>query len=116
MTREEALRKTEGYLTLALGVYLPLVNCKEVDEIIKALKQEPVLDKISEEVDALKNYSYPFSDMLLDDVQKIIDKYREGKEIEEQEKWLISAKCERVNCEKTKCENCVNHNYCDYEP
>ena len=42
MTREEALRKAEGYLTLALGAYLPLDNCKEVDEIIEALKQEPV--------------------------------------------------------------------------
>lgn len=34
---------------------------------------------------------------------------------EEQEKWLISAFCER-NGENTKCVNCVNHNYCDYEP
>jgi len=23
---------------------------------------------------------------------------------------------EKVNCESTKCENCQNHNYCDYEP
>ena len=22
---------------------------------------------------------------------------------------------ERVNCENTKCDNCVNHHYCDYE-
>lgn len=21
-----------------------------------------------------------------------------------------------VNCTNTKCDNCVNHNYCDYEP
>lgn len=23
---------------------------------------------------------------------------------------------EKVNCKSTKCENCINHNYCDYEP
>jgi len=22
----------------------------------------------------------------------------------------------KVNCKSTKCENCINHNYCDYEP
>lgn len=25
------------------------------------------------------------------------------------------AQNERVNCENTKCDNCVNHHYCDYE-
>lgn len=25
------------------------------------------------------------------------------------------AETEMVNCENTKCDNCVNHNYCDYE-
>lgn len=23
---------------------------------------------------------------------------------------------EKVNCKSTKCDNCINHNYCDYEP
>lgn len=23
---------------------------------------------------------------------------------------------EKINCKATKCENCKNHNYCDYEP
>jgi hypothetical protein len=23
---------------------------------------------------------------------------------------------EKINCKTTKCENCTNHNYCDYEP
>lgn len=23
---------------------------------------------------------------------------------------------EKINCKATKCENCINHNYCDYEP
>ena len=25
-------------------------------------------------------------------------------------------KSEKINCKSTKCENCINHNYCDYEP
>ena len=23
---------------------------------------------------------------------------------------------EKINCKSTKCDNCINHNYCDYEP
>lgn len=23
---------------------------------------------------------------------------------------------EKINCKSTKCENCINHNYCDFEP
>ena len=23
---------------------------------------------------------------------------------------------EKIDCKATKCENCQNHNYCDYEP
>lgn len=23
---------------------------------------------------------------------------------------------EKIDCKSTKCENCINHNYCDYEP
>ncbi len=47
MTREEALRRVDGYLTLALGASLPIDNCEEVDEILKALKQELCEDCIS---------------------------------------------------------------------
>ena len=35
-----------------------------------------VLDKISKEINELRNYSYPFSDMIFDDVQRIINKYK----------------------------------------
>ena len=23
---------------------------------------------------------------------------------------------EKIDCKSTKCENCINHNYCEYEP
>lgn len=29
---------------------------------------------------------------------------------------LVPQKSEKINCKATKCENCQNHNYCDYEP
>lgn len=43
MTSEEALVKVRGYLT----DYLPLDNADEIDEIIKALEQQPSEDCIS---------------------------------------------------------------------
>ena len=46
MTREEALRKVKGYLTDCL----PADCYREAEEIIEALKQEPVLDKIRAEI------------------------------------------------------------------
>lgn len=55
MTREEALKRVDGYLTLALGAYLPIDNCEEVDEILKALKQEPALDKIKDYINHIRN-------------------------------------------------------------
>lgn len=36
---------------------------------------------------------------------RIIDKYK-----------AESEDSSKINCSKTKCENCTNHNYCDYEP
>lgn len=35
---------------------------------------------------------------------------RMDEEVEKQK-----AQNERVNCENTKCDHCVNHHYCDYE-
>ncbi len=29
---------------------------------------------------------------------------------------IKSQESEKINCKTTKCENCQNHNYCDYEP
>ena len=31
-------------------------------------------------------------------------------------KMIDPQKSEKINCKATKCENCQNHNYCDYEP
>ena len=41
---------------------------------------------------------------LADNLEQIDKKYAEPQE------------SEKINCKTTKCENCKNHNYCDYEP
>lgn len=49
MNREEAISKVESYLI----DYFPMEDdeeIKDVEEIIKALKQEPILDKIKAEI------------------------------------------------------------------
>ena len=38
-----------------------------------------------------------------DNVIRIIDKHINGKEMS------------KIDCNKTSCNNCANHNYCDYE-
>ena len=50
MTRGEAINRVEGYLT----DYLPIESHEELEEIIKALKQEPALDKIRAEIENLE--------------------------------------------------------------
>lgn len=46
MTREEAINRVQRCLT----DYLPIEDYAELEEIIKALKQEPVLDKVRAEI------------------------------------------------------------------
>ena len=31
-------------------------------------------------------------------------------------KMIEPQESEKINCKTTKCENCINHNYCDFEP
>lgn len=82
MTREEALSKVKGYLT----DYLPSDNYEEVVEIIKALEQEPVIDKISTEIEeqVLESLSDGGDDWFaaekVNECLEIIDKYKEESE------------------------------------
>lgn len=59
MTKEEALYKVKGYLT----DIIPVENYSEVEEIIKALKQEPCEDCISRQ-DAINEIKNVFDDVL----------------------------------------------------
>lgn len=72
MTYEEALVKVRGYLTS----YLPLDDEGEIDEIMQALDQESVLNKIKEEI---RDNTYYIEDCIsreavLDELDKYIDK------------------------------------------
>ena len=90
MTREEALAKVRGYLT----DYLSKEDAWEIEEIMKALEQEPILDKIRAEIKVLspEPTAYDVVDgnsvkdaiwETLIEVDKIIDKYKTESEEEE---------------------------------
>lgn len=74
MTREEALRKVKGYLTDCL----PADCYGEVEEIIEALKEEPVLDKIEKEINSPNRGTCDY--FVIDQIEKIINKYKAGSE------------------------------------
>lgn len=84
MTRGEAINRVEGYLT----DYLPIESHEELEEIIKALKQEPALDKIRAEIENLEegitSYHNDRPWVYKDEVLQIIDKYRTEMEREEE--------------------------------
>lgn len=88
MTREEAINKVEGYLT----DYLPIEDHEELEEIIKALKQEPALDKIRAEIENLEegitsyhnDRPWVYKDEVLQIIDKYKDKYRTEMEREEE--------------------------------
>jgi hypothetical protein len=84
MTREEALSKVKGYIT----DYLPSDNYEEVEEIIKALEQEPILDKIRIEIMHTGAYEYEVNGKTeflkgIDYCLDVIDKYMARSEVEE---------------------------------
>lgn len=84
MTREEALSKVKGYLT----DYLPSDNYEEVEEIIKALEKEPILDKIRKEIMHTGAYEQEVNGKTeflkgIDYCLDVIDKYMARSEVEE---------------------------------
>ena len=52
---------------------------------IKALEQEPIIDKIRAEIQSLRNCSCSCSDGIIDDIEDIIDKYKAEVEPQESE-------------------------------
>ena len=77
MTNEEAIEILKDFEELNACV----PKDKEVvDMAIKALEQEDILDKIKAEIQGLRNCSCSCSDGIIDDVEDIIDKYKEESE------------------------------------
>lgn len=70
MTREEAIAYFKDMNECTYG------NVEPIQMAIKALEQEPVLDKIRSEIQNLRNCSCSCSDGIIDDVEDIIDKYK----------------------------------------
>lgn len=69
MTRKEAWKRTKGYLYDVLGD-------EEADEIIKALRQEPVLDQISARIEQAQRQDFKRNRKTYDRCLQIIDKCR----------------------------------------
>ena len=74
MTREEAIKIFKGFK------FLPR-EMKAVDMAIKALEQEPIIDKVKqarEEIEHLSKYGKETYYMAIDDVLAILDKLIES--------------------------------------
>jgi hypothetical protein len=65
-------------------------------EITAEMHLKKFIDETREVAQALNEFA--------DNLEQIEKKYAEPQE------------SEKINCKTTKCENCKNHNYCDYEP
>lgn len=77
MTREEALERVKGYLT----DYLFSEDVDEIDEIMDALKQEPIIDKIRADIKGMTptyhNSDWSIIDLVpISEVLKRIDKHK----------------------------------------
>jgi hypothetical protein len=64
-------------------------------EIITEMNLKKIIAESREVAQALNEFA--------DNLERIEKKYAEPQEIK------------KINCKTTKCENCINHNYCDYE-
>ena len=80
MSREEALK----ILKYRSGWNLSIRDVNALDMAIKALEQEPVLDKIRAEIEKLQTYKMFIGEKTVyverDDVLAIIDKYKRESE------------------------------------
>jgi hypothetical protein len=91
MTREEAkscICTIKMLQRLAYNIHgvMDVIDADNCKKIIKALEQEPVLDKIRAEIEELKNAPPCFDDMFeykyaVDDVLAIIDEYKSESEV-----------------------------------
>jgi len=106
MTKEEAVNKIKGYLT----DYLPIEDYGKLEEIVKALEQEPCKDTVSRQA-------------VLDTLNKMDSVLDEDRTVETYKELLIACynnlpsvtpapkKCHNVNtnygeCDQFVCSNC----------
>ena len=80
MTREPFIAHSELtneiYIVVGKEKYRVTEQAIKAVMAIKELEQEPILDKIIDEIQGLRNCSCSCSDGIIDDVEDIIDKYK----------------------------------------
>jgi hypothetical protein len=72
MTREEAIAYGKRVIDLGLNDETQAF----CELAIKALEQEPILDKIYADIQRLRGCSCSCSDGIIDDIEDILDKYK----------------------------------------
>lgn len=82
MTREECKEVLQALWRYKDCGYSENEIRESLDMAIKLLEQETVLDQITTEIQRLRGCSCSCSDGIIDDVEDIIDKYRESEEEE----------------------------------
>lgn len=75
MTREEAIIYLKR-ADVTVGREPKTKTAEALDMAIKALEQEPILDKIYADIQRLRGCSCSCSDGIIDDVEDILDKYK----------------------------------------
>ena len=87
MTRKEAIRRMECCRNFLANNYSDMgePNVTAFNMAIKALEQEPVLDKIRAEIVQMPTISFNANDIYKADVLAIIDKYKAESEPQESE-------------------------------
>ena len=81
MTREEAIQELKSEIEWSKLNLYPYISQRKVEAInmaIKALEQEPILDKIRTEIVYLHDWAFSREKIL-----RIIDKYKVESEVEE---------------------------------
>lgn len=60
--------------------------------------------------------AYEITVHIMTDIDKEIATLRGKRDAYDEMRACLYSMMEQIDCRKAKCENCINHNYCDYEP
>lgn len=101
MNREEAINKVKGYLTS----YLPIEDYEKLEEIIKALEQEPCEDAISRE-SMLDYQQYLHGRMSNDENHKLWEFIKGLPSVTPAHKKCHNANTDYAECDRFVCSNC----------
>ena len=104
MNKEEALRKAEGYLTDYFSNF-SMEEYREVEEIIKALKQEPYEDAISRK-SMLDYQQYLHGRMSNEENHKLWEFIKDLPPVTPAPKKCHNENLDYAECDQFVCSNC----------